>query len=214
MVLKGTTRLQCFSKGSENIQQSCCAVFNTEFTVYNFCLGNGMHKWTIQKRYSDFDALDKELQNRFSKKMLKVDRLPAKAIFGSMSPSRISHRQKCLDQYLKVLFLRCYLTRCCGSASPRRFLPMILAHFFVHHLHFAYYDFEQALLKEPELLASAELYEFLEIPLEAAISDDEVDASKKSDKSRSVSRCVFSPMHSHESSGADRNTSVRGSDQG
>eukprot|EP00287_Rhodomonas_sp_CCMP768_P005406 CAMPEP_0196723858 /NCGR_PEP_ID=MMETSP1091-20130531/5919_1 /TAXON_ID=302021 /ORGANISM="Rhodomonas sp., Strain CCMP768" /LENGTH=150 /DNA_ID=CAMNT_0042065895 /DNA_START=210 /DNA_END=662 /DNA_ORIENTATION=- len=111
--------------------------------MYSFCIGDGTHKWTIQKRYSEFDALDRELQNKFPKKMLKIDRLPPKAIFGSMSPSRISNRQKSLDSYLK------------------------------------------ALLKETELVASPELHEFLEVPLEAAISDDEVQNSKKSDKSSS-----------------------------
>eukprot|EP00961_Rhodomonas_salina_P195212 2635487-Rhodomonas_salina.2 len=54
MVMK-RGKLQCFSKGSENVQQSCCAVFNTEFTVYNFCVGDGAHKWNIQV------ALDGEL---------------------------------------------------------------------------------------------------------------------------------------------------------
>eukprot|EP00960_Hanusia_phi_P024324 716809-Hanusia_phi.AAC.1 len=34
--------------------------------------------------------------------MLKVDRLPAKATFGSMSPSRIISREKSFDVYLKV----------------------------------------------------------------------------------------------------------------
>mmetsp|Transcript_54383 Transcript_54383/g.127126 ORF Transcript_54383/g.127126 Transcript_54383/m.127126 type:complete len:185 (-) Transcript_54383:88-642(-) len=159
MVMK-RGKLQCFSKGSENVQQSCCAVFNTEFTVYNFCVGDGAHKWNIQKRYSEFDALDRELQNRFPKKMIKIDRLPSKAVFGSMSPSRIANRQKCLDSYLK------------------------------------------SLLKEAELVSSPELHEFLEIPLEAAISDDEPETSKKSDKSSGSSTDVSQAVTASQSPNA------------
>ncbi|KAJ1488272.1 Phox homologous domain-containing protein [Baffinella frigidus] len=125
--------IQCFSKGNEAVRHSCCSVVNVEHTVYHFCLSDGHHKWSIAKRYSEFDQLDTELQNRFPKKMLKVDKLPAKAVFGSMSASRVLTRQKALDAFLRVL------------------------------------------LREDVLLASPELREFLEFPIEAALSDPDHD---------------------------------------
>ncbi|EKX35502.1 hypothetical protein GUITHDRAFT_118313 [Guillardia theta CCMP2712] len=143
MVARKARKIHCFSKGHENVQQSCCSIFNVEYTTYQFCLSDGSHKWTIQKRYSDFDVLDRELQTAYPKRMLKVDRLPAKATFGSMSPSRIISREKSFDAYLKQL------------------------------------------LKDAELVVSPELREFLEIPLEAAISDDEGEAANNSDGSKS-----------------------------
>lgn len=87
--------------------------------------------------------MDRELQNRYPKRMLKIDRIPRRSKFNALKPRNIEAREKGFDTYLRQL------------------------------------------LNEGELLASPEFREFLEIPLEAAFSDDDFDepATAKSDGS-------------------------------
>eukprot|EP00961_Rhodomonas_salina_P195213 2635487-Rhodomonas_salina.3 len=142
--------------------------------------------------------------------MIKIDRLPSKAVFGSMSPSRIANRQKCLDSYLKVssdlspfpppsfpgypfppiipLLLCSSSVVLLLSLAPPFPAPVLLPGISLGRQEDLTFFFlsVQSLLKEAELVSSPELHEFLEIPLEAAISDDEPETSKKSDKSRSA----------------------------
>lgn len=127
-------RIQCVSKGHDNVKHQCCGAIKVSYTMYTYCLSDGENRWEIQKRFSDFDALDRELQNNYPKRMLKVDKIPRKSKFNSMTPRHIEAREKGFDTYLKQL------------------------------------------LRDGELLASPELTEFLEIPMEAALSDDDFDA--------------------------------------
>ena len=75
----------------------------------------------LVRRYSEFGLLDQELQNRFPKRMYKIDKLPSKSLFGSMSPSRILERQKALDAYLRQLLREDSFV---GSPELREFLEI------------------------------------------------------------------------------------------
>ena len=139
-------KIQCHAKGHDVVRHQCCGALNMQFSMYNYCLSDGVNNWEISKRFSDFDALDRDLQNRYPKRMLKIDRIPKKSRFNAMKARHIEAREKGFDSYLGQL------------------------------------------LREGELLACPELAEFLEIPLEAALSDDEFDidaepATAKSDGS-------------------------------
>jgi hypothetical protein len=153
-------KISCYAKGHDTVRHQCCGALNSHYTLYTYCLSDGVNNWEISKRYSDFDALDKDLQNRYPKRMLKIDRIPRKSKFNALKPRNIEAREKGFDNYL------------------------------------------QQLMHEGELLASPELREFLEIPLEVAmISDDEFDVdhepatakSDGSDPSTELSQAATTP---------------------
>lgn len=75
VVLLGMVRkIQCHVKGHDVVRHQCCGPLNMQFAMYTYCLSDGVNAWEISKRFSDFDMLDKELQNRYPKRMLKIDR--------------------------------------------------------------------------------------------------------------------------------------------
>merc|ERR1712216_585200 len=75
----------------------------TTYTTYSYRLSDGVNRWEIQKRFSDFDTLDRELQNRYPKRMLKIDKIPRKSKFHAMAPRHIEAREKGFDTYLRQL---------------------------------------------------------------------------------------------------------------
>mmetsp|Transcript_22251 Transcript_22251/g.60798 ORF Transcript_22251/g.60798 Transcript_22251/m.60798 type:complete len:156 (-) Transcript_22251:70-537(-) len=102
--------LKCWSKGSENLQQTFCMAFTVDFTVYNFAISCQDRKWFIQKRFSQFDLLDTCLNKKYPDLMVNIQRLPPKQAFGSLSSSLIAQRQKSLDAYLQSILVRPDLT--------------------------------------------------------------------------------------------------------
>uniref|UniRef100_A0A6U2C382 PX domain-containing protein n=2 Tax=Hemiselmis andersenii TaxID=464988 RepID=A0A6U2C382_HEMAN len=117
-------KLRCWSKGSENLQQTFCMAFSVDFTVYNFAIADeGGTKWFVQKRFSQFDQLDDELNKKFPDVMINVQRLPPKKFMGSLSPSLIAMRQKALDAYLSAVLSRPILA---SSDELRDFIEMPL----------------------------------------------------------------------------------------
>ena len=117
-------KLRCWSKGSENLQQTFCMAFSVDFTVYNFAIADDSGtKWFIQKRFSQFDQLDDELNKKFPDVMINVQRLPPKRFMGSLSPSLIAVRQKALDAYLSAILSRPILA---SSDELRDFIEMPL----------------------------------------------------------------------------------------
>ncbi|XP_055015158.1 nischarin isoform X3 [Boleophthalmus pectinirostris] len=72
------------------------------YTVYIIEVTDGLHRWTIKHRYSDFHELHEKLTAEN-----KVDRrlLPPKKILGKNSKSLVERRQKELEQYLQTLLL-------------------------------------------------------------------------------------------------------------
>lgn len=120
----GKQRLRCFSKGSENLQQTFCMAFTVDFTVYNFAIADGeANKWFIQKRFSQFDELDDALNKLYPDVMINVQRLPPKKFMGSLSPSLIAMRQKSLDAYMQAVLSRPILAQ---SDEVRDFIEMPL----------------------------------------------------------------------------------------
>ncbi|MED6248454.1 hypothetical protein ATANTOWER_000598 [Ataeniobius toweri] len=70
------------------------------YTVYIIDVTDGLHKWTVKHRYSDFYDLHEKLTAE-----KKVDRhlLPPKKILGKNSKSLVERRQKELALYLQTL---------------------------------------------------------------------------------------------------------------
>ncbi|MEQ2201128.1 hypothetical protein XENOCAPTIV_008005, partial [Xenoophorus captivus] len=70
------------------------------YTVYIIDVTDGLHKWTVKHRYSDFYDLHEKLTAE-----KKVDRhlLPPKKILGKNSKSLVERRQKELELYLQTL---------------------------------------------------------------------------------------------------------------
>ncbi|XP_072296019.1 nischarin [Eucyclogobius newberryi] len=73
------------------------------YTVYIIEVTDGLHRWTVKHRYSDFHELHEKLTAEN-----KVDRrlLPPKKILGKNSKSLVERRQKELEQYLQTLLLQ------------------------------------------------------------------------------------------------------------
>uniref|UniRef100_A0A3B3TVK4 Nischarin n=1 Tax=Poecilia latipinna TaxID=48699 RepID=A0A3B3TVK4_9TELE len=70
------------------------------YTVYIIDVMDGLHRWTVKHRYSDFYELHEKLTME-----KKVDRrlLPPKKILGKNSKSLVERRQKELELYLQTL---------------------------------------------------------------------------------------------------------------
>ena len=60
----------------------------------------GNEKWTIEKRFSEFDHMNKNLLKLFPK---NLPPLPTKTVFKLAKPEDIEQRRLGLDKYLKVL---------------------------------------------------------------------------------------------------------------
>jgi hypothetical protein len=162
-------KISCYAKGHDTVRHQCCSALNLHYTLYPYGLSDGVNNWEISKWYSDFDALDKDLQNRYLKRMLKIERIPRKSKFNALKPRNIEAREKEFDNYV------------------------------------------QQLMHEGELLASPEVREFLEIPMEVAmISDNEFDvdhepatansdgsdpSTPRSQQASEAGWCRYCPLH-------------------
>ena len=115
--------VSCVARGHESMRQKVCSLFNSEFISYNFCLDDGIVKWNISKRYSDFRDLDQELAKRYPKRLQGILRLPPKKYVNNLGPALVEYRQNALDSYLKSLLHDKALLR---SHVLREFLEMPL----------------------------------------------------------------------------------------
>ncbi|XP_033829936.1 nischarin isoform X1 [Periophthalmus magnuspinnatus] len=92
---------------AEDISERNVAIVGSElvenYTVYIIEVTDGLHRWTVKHRYSDFHELHEKLTAEN-----KVDRrlLPPKKILGKNSKSLVERRQKDLEQYLQTLLLQ------------------------------------------------------------------------------------------------------------
>lgn len=59
----------------------------------------GNEKWTLEKRFSEFDLMHKNLLKLFPK---DLPLLPSKSVFKLVKPEDIEQRRQDLDYYLKV----------------------------------------------------------------------------------------------------------------
>jgi hypothetical protein len=62
------------------------------YTAYTLKVSSGGSTWQISKRYSDFEAFNSKLRDRFP--MLALPKLPGKVWFGSMSQGVVEHRKQ------------------------------------------------------------------------------------------------------------------------
>jgi hypothetical protein len=62
------------------------------YTAYTLKISSGGSTWQISKRYSDFEAFNSKLRDRFP--MLALPKLPGKVWFGSMSQGVVEHRKQ------------------------------------------------------------------------------------------------------------------------
>ena len=58
----------------------------------------GGKKWTLDKRYSEFDALDKAIRAQYP----NIPNLPGKTLFKLSEAKALEDRRKALNEYMKV----------------------------------------------------------------------------------------------------------------
>ncbi|KAK7899438.1 hypothetical protein WMY93_020291 [Mugilogobius chulae] len=92
---------------TEDITERKVAVVGSElvenYTVYIIEVTDGLHRWTVKHRYSDFHELHEKLiaENKVDRRLL-----PPKKILGKNSKSLVERRQKELEQYLQTLLVQ------------------------------------------------------------------------------------------------------------
>lgn len=91
------------------------------FTVYKVLIkANANQQWTVYKRYSEFDALDRQLQKHFPLLHKNLPELPPKRYFwDNMSSDFIQNRASGLHRYIQHIFSSPVLLR---SKPVREFL--------------------------------------------------------------------------------------------
>ena len=92
-------QLKCQIATTSTKRRRDCKVLvgGSEFTVYHFKLSFGDVVWEVLKRYSEFDALDEELNTKYG---LPPAGLPPKKWFGLFNPDLIRNRHEVLNVYL------------------------------------------------------------------------------------------------------------------
>lgn len=71
-------------------------------TMYVLQVSSGAKKWTVYRRFKDFDFLDKQLRKLFPN--LKIPALPPKRYFGSSNEAEfVESRRQQLEAYLNTL---------------------------------------------------------------------------------------------------------------
>jgi len=77
----------------------------------------GNKKWELDKRYSEFDSLDKVLRAQYP----SVPNLPGKTLFKLSEAKLIEDRRKALNDYMKTLITRRDMRTC---EEFRRFIEL------------------------------------------------------------------------------------------
>ena len=75
-----------------------------EYTEYEFAIQWGERRWVVRRRYREFYALDKSLDEALPESV-KLPDFPGKSAFGRMSPSLVRTRRMALEQYLRTILL-------------------------------------------------------------------------------------------------------------
>ena len=73
----------------------------SDYTAYALKVSSGGSTWQISKRYSEFEAFNSKLRDRFP--MLALPKLPGKVWFGSMSQGVVEHRKQVAGAPLRPL---------------------------------------------------------------------------------------------------------------
>jgi len=72
--------------------------------VYPFVVVYNDSKWNMEKRFSDFAALDEALDELYKgEEDVQLPEFPEKKMFGSLSPALIKERQASLEKYMKAI---------------------------------------------------------------------------------------------------------------
>lgn len=74
--------------------------------IFGFIKGN--KRWALEKRYSEFDQLDKTLKENYP----NIPSLPGKTLFKMSDSASIENRRKVLNEYMKALINRKDLRGC------------------------------------------------------------------------------------------------------
>ena len=64
----------------------------SDYTANTLKVTSGASTWPLSKRYSEFEAFNSKLRDRFP--MLALPKLPGKVWFGSMSQGVVEHRKQ------------------------------------------------------------------------------------------------------------------------
>ena len=89
---------------------------------YEILIKSGPVKWSVNRRYRDFDELHEKLMQERS---VPKEWLPPKKVIGNKSPAFIKKRQEALERYLRDVFV---------------FLQLTMPKEFVEFLEFSRYD--------------------------------------------------------------------------
>uniref|UniRef100_A0A5S6R3P4 PX domain-containing protein n=1 Tax=Trichuris muris TaxID=70415 RepID=A0A5S6R3P4_TRIMR len=99
----------------------------SDFTFYTIAVSVGKYEWTVDRRYSDFDAF-----HRARQKDKAAPALPPKRLIGNQDCEFLNNRRRNLEAYLRAVFKAdCLQQRKVGLSS----LPRQLALFLDFHLY-------------------------------------------------------------------------------
>ncbi|CDW57589.1 nischarin [Trichuris trichiura] len=140
----------------------------TDFTFYTIVVSVGRYEWTVDRRYSDFDAF-----NRARHKDKEGPIFPPKRLIGNQDCEFLNSRRKELEIYLRAIFKAdCLQQRKVGLSSLPRQLALFLdfhlyeVHAIVEHLAETFatgkISGEQLSLTPLELHAISERFKFAE----------------------------------------------------
>lgn len=104
---EGQDDVRVFFKEPYNVRgKDRLLCFVSEHTVYPFVVVFNDEKWSLEKRFSEFAALDEELDDHFkSNENVQLPEFPEKKLFGSLSPALIKERSVAIEKYLKAIAL-------------------------------------------------------------------------------------------------------------
>jgi hypothetical protein len=74
----------------------------SEYTEYEFVVQWGERRWVVRRRYREFSALDKALDETLPESV-QLPEFPPKAAFNRMSPSLVRTRRMELEKYLRAI---------------------------------------------------------------------------------------------------------------
>mmetsp|Transcript_42058 Transcript_42058/g.98033 ORF Transcript_42058/g.98033 Transcript_42058/m.98033 type:complete len:146 (+) Transcript_42058:163-600(+) len=102
---EGQDDVRVFFKEPYNVRgKDRLLCFVGEHTVYPFVVVYNDSKWNMEKRFSDFAALDEALDELYKgEEDVQLPEFPEKKMFGSLSPALIKERQASLEKYMKAI---------------------------------------------------------------------------------------------------------------
>eukprot|EP00281_Chroomonas_sp_CCMP1168_P020935 CAMPEP_0206229826 /NCGR_PEP_ID=MMETSP0047_2-20121206/9910_1 /ASSEMBLY_ACC=CAM_ASM_000192 /TAXON_ID=195065 /ORGANISM="Chroomonas mesostigmatica_cf, Strain CCMP1168" /LENGTH=144 /DNA_ID=CAMNT_0053653163 /DNA_START=199 /DNA_END=633 /DNA_ORIENTATION=- len=102
---EGQDDVRVFFKEPYNVRgKDRLLCFVSEHTLYPFVVVFNDAKWNLEKRFSEFAALDEALDDLYkADDDIQLPEFPEKKMFGSLSPALIKERTEGLEKYMKAI---------------------------------------------------------------------------------------------------------------